>query len=191
MSEQTRYVGWRSVWAKSLMIATAALLLQAGAFAAGPPPGGAVPQSARTTSGGRQNPVSSVQAKGGPEAADSMNSFAGKRDPFKISPPPLRSPKEESGTRGPLPPGKRGLMINQLRLEGVVRQDANHSMIAVVANQSNRAYFLKIHDEVYDGVVTRITADSIYFNQNQLDVSGQVVTREVIKKMGLPPGEAR
>ena len=93
--------------------------------------------------------------------------------------------------RGPLPPGKRGLMINQLKLEGVVRQDANHSMIAVVANQANRAYFLKIHDEVYDGVVTRITADSIYFNQNRLDASGQVVTREVIKKMGLPPGEGR
>lgn len=118
---------------------------------------------------------------------------AGRRDPFSV-------PKEDKGEAealgetagtGPLPAGKRGLVITELRLEGTLRQSANNSMIAVVTNQTNRAYFLRENDEVYNGVVSKITPDSVYFTENVRDASGQTSSRQVIKRLGAGPGENR
>lgn len=87
---------------------------------------------------------------------------------------------------GPLPPGPRGLIIDQIKLEGIVSQGkTSPKMIAVLANSANRAYFLHENDTLYDGVLTRITPDSVYFRQNYRDAEGKMSTREVIKKM--PP----
>lgn len=92
---------------------------------------------------------------------------------------------------GRLPPGNRGLVISQLKLEGVVRENNSNKMIAVVTNETKRAYFLADNDAVYNGVVTKITPDAVYFKENVLDENGRVSTREVIKKLGAAPGEAR
>jgi dUTPase len=97
---------------------------------------------------------------------------------------------EETGG-GPLPPGKRGLLVSQLRLEGVVRQSGDKPMIAVVTNRTNRAYFLRENDEVYNGVVSKITPDSIYFTEKVRTADGQTGTREVVKRLGSGPGENR
>lgn len=118
---------------------------------------------------------------------------AGRRDPFNV-------PKAEEGgavvssegiaeAAGPIPPGKKGLVIAQLRLEGVVNQRASNTMIAVVATPANRAYFLRVNDEVYNGVVSKITSDSVYFTENGRDPTGQMVSRQVVKKLGSGPGE--
>ena len=48
----------------------------------------------------------------------------------------------ESAPGGVLPPGVRGLLISQLKLEGVVREQTANKMIAVVTNETKRAYFL-------------------------------------------------
>jgi hypothetical protein len=117
------------------------------------------------------------------------NSFQGKRDPFDIPGPAAQPERRDREITGPLPPGNRGLIISELRLEGVVRQDADHRMIAVVTNRTNRAYFLEVHDQVYDGEVTAITPGSIRFRENTLDRDGRVISREVIEKLGSPPGE--
>ncbi len=61
-------------------------------------------------------------------------------------------------------------------------------MIAVVDNVSNRAYFLRENDAVYNGIVTKITPDAVIFRENALDQSGKVVTREVVKRLGQGPG---
>ena len=95
------------------------------------------------------------------------------------------------GTMGPLPAGKRGLIISQLRVEGIVRENTTNKMIAVVNNQRNYAQFLGENDEVYNGVVSRITPDAVYFKENVLDQDGRVSTREVVKKLGSAPGEGR
>lgn len=120
---------------------------------------------------------------------------AGKRDPFKL-------PQLGGGGKGPvgdseilpgevLPPGKRGLIISQLRLEGVVRQITSNKMTALVVDQRRLAYFLHDSDSVYNGVVSKITPDSIYFTENILDPKGHVTTREVVKRLGAAPGEGR
>jgi hypothetical protein len=83
------------------------------------------------------------------------------------------------------------LVISQLKLEGIVRLDTTNTMIAVVDTAANRAYFLRENDAVYNGVVSKITPDSVYFRENALDASGNVVTREVVKRLSPGPGEGR
>ncbi len=90
----------------------------------------------------------------------------GKRDPFKLPPTPGAGGKGAEAYldfAGPLPAGNRGLIISQLKLEGLVRQDVNNKMLAVVTNETRRAYFLTENDAVYNGVVTKITPDAVYF----------------------------
>lgn len=112
-----------------------------------------------------------------------VNALAGKRDPFKVPPPP-RTGGGGDVLDGPLPPGVRGLVIGRLRLKGIVRQEDSDKMIAVVTNRANLAYFLHIHEDVYDGVVSRITPDAIYFQQRRPDTTGRVETREIVLRMG-------
>ena len=119
-----------------------------------------------------------------------VNALAGRRDPFKVPPPPGVGGRGNE-LEGPLPPGSRGLLIGRIRLKGIVREDATGSMIAVVTNPSNLAYFLHIHDHVYNGVVTGITANSIHFAEDRLDTGGQVETRAVVLKMGSERQEVR
>jgi hypothetical protein len=126
-----------------------------------------------------------------PKAA-AEKEIAGKRDPFRIPPPPVPGREGMSDQiLDPLPPGTRGLVINQLRLEGIVRLDTTNSMIAVVDNSTNRAYFLRENDAVYDGVVSKITPDSVFFRQNYLEPGGSSSVREVVKRLGPGPGEGR
>ena len=130
-------------------------------------------------------------------ATESSSEAAGKRDPFKL--PEYGTGKgtgaENGGMEnlpaGALPAGKRGLIISQLRLEGVVRQITANKMTALVVDHRNLAYFLHENDSVYNGVVSKITPDSVYFKENLLDSKGHVSTREVVRKLGAAPGEGR
>jgi hypothetical protein len=134
--------------------------------------------------------------KGPAESSSSSPISAGKRDPFKL-PDAAGGGKSgaegilESAPGGVLPPGIRGLLISQLKLEGVVREQSANKMIAVVTNDRKLAYFLHENDSVYNGVVSKITPDSIYFKENVLDANGRVTTREVQKRLGSAPGEGR
>jgi hypothetical protein len=137
----------------------------------------------------------SPESPGETQAATS-SAVSGRRDPFllpkvaKGGDAAEAEAMEETGG-GPLPPGKRGLLVSQLRLEGVVRQSGDKPMIAVVTNRTNRAYFLRENDEVYNGVVSKITPDSIYFTEKVRTADGQTGTREVVKRLGSGPGENR
>lgn len=113
---------------------------------------------------------------------------ASRRDPFKLPGPPVPGGAVGEQILGPLPPGTRGLLISQLKVEGIVRLDTTSTMIAVVDNSSNRAYFLRENDAVYNGVVSKITPDSVVFRENALDASGNMVVRDVVKRLGQGPG---
>jgi hypothetical protein len=95
------------------------------------------------------------------------------------------------GVSGSLPIGIRGLVISELRVEGIIRQESANKMIAVVTNYTKRAYFLRVNDTVYNGVVSKITPEAVYFAENTLDSSGRVATHEVAVKLGSAPGEGR
>ncbi len=148
---------------------------------------------------GQKSAGSSTGSSGDVNSASSTGSSlgAGKRDPFKV-------PEYETGgghggesdtlngvPGGSLPPGERGLVISQVILEGVVREIPENKMIAVVTNETKRAYFLHENQSVYNGVVSKITMDSIYFTENVLDAEGRVTTREVVKRVNTASGEGR
>ena len=121
-----------------------------------------------------------------------LASATGRRDPFKVWVAPAPSSTSTPGVpTGALPAGIRGLLISELRLEGIVRQIPANTMIAVVTNYTRRAYFLRVNDTVYNGVVSNITPEAVYFMENTLDASGRVATHEVAIKLGSAPGEGR
>jgi hypothetical protein len=137
----------------------------------------------------RSKPPAERPAAAGSEQPQAA--IAGRRDPFKIPPPPPPTPANAAGLPGPMPGGMKGLVISQLVLEGIVRMDTTNQMIAVVTNYTHRAYFLRENDVLYNGVVSKITPDAVYFRENHLDQSGRVTTSEVVKRLGPASGEGR
>jgi hypothetical protein len=141
----------------------------------------------------RKAPAETKNAESPRETTPSMlSSAAGRRDPFR----PLVTPgtgghPAAGGISGPLPAGVRGLVISELRVEGLVRLESAHDMIAMVTNSTKRAYFLRVNDTVYNGVVSKITPEAVYFKENALSLSGRVTTHEVEIKLGAAPGEGR
>jgi Tfp pilus assembly protein PilP len=99
-----------------------------------------------------------------------------RRDPFES----LVS--RQQGKGGPvLPPGKAGLQVSTLRLDGIVR--APNGMIAVVTNPQSRTYFLREGDHLYDGSVEKITMDGVSFHEEGKDAFGKPVERQVNKRI--------
>jgi Tfp pilus assembly protein PilP len=107
------------------------------------------------------------------------HSTAGMRDPF-ISPI-----VKAMGTGSGCNTGKRCLVIDQIKLKGIV--DAPNGMIAVVENAADRTYFLHENDPLFNGMVTHITRDSVVFRENIIDSAGRSTgTRDVVKRVTAP-----
>jgi Tfp pilus assembly protein PilP len=105
----------------------------------------------------------------------------GKRDPFA----PLINEKKDSGQH--LPPGKAGLVIATVRVDGAVRSGS--SMIAVVSNPEQSVYFIREGDHLYDGDVEKIGLDGVTFKENSKDAFGKPVERVVTKRIYGSAGE--
>jgi Tfp pilus assembly protein PilP len=108
-----------------------------------------------------------------------------RRDPFEAM--IGRENAASSGKIGPLPPGKAGLQVSTLRLDGVVR--APNGMIAVVSNPQSRTYFLREGDQLYDGRVEKIAMDGVSFHEVGKDAFGKPVERQVNKRIYASAGE--
>jgi hypothetical protein len=146
----------------------------------------------RTTDHGLK-PIGNGQSKIDDRYNPAASGFsASLRDPFKLPPPPRPALEENDPVVARnRRPGPRGLLIAQLRLKGVVRDSGTQKMIAVVINSSNRAYFLREGETVYDGMVSKITPDAVYFKENVLDAKHEMHSREVVKVLNPAPGEVR
>ncbi|MGH9559944.1 MAG: pilus assembly protein PilP, partial [Terracidiphilus sp.] len=86
-----------------------------------------------------------------------------------------------------LPPGKAGLVIGTLTVQGTV-QGAN-GMVAVIANPDQRVYFVREGDRLYDGDVEKISLDGVTFQQNTKDAFGKPIERTVVKRIYPSAGE--
>jgi hypothetical protein len=107
-----------------------------------------------------------------------------RRDPFQSL--------VKNETNGPpvpdkLPPGKAGLVIATLRVDGIVRSP--NGMIVVVSNPQERVYFLRQGDQLFDGQVERVDMDGVLFHQTGQDAFGKPIEREVTKRLYPTPGE--
>jgi hypothetical protein len=128
--------------------------------------------------------VSAVATPSNPDPAKKVSpatakAVRGSRDPF-ISPISTASAAAAVCNSG----GKRCLVIDKIRLKGVVRSESGY--IAVVVNSANRAYFLRENDPLMDGHVVRITRDSVTFKETGKDRMGHTTTRDVTKKLSGP-----
>jgi hypothetical protein len=113
-------------------------------------------------------------------AADALKpeELARKRDPFL----PLVNLK----ATGPeialnLPPGKAGLQISTIKIDGTV--NGPNGMIAVASNPQKRVYFIREGDHLYDGRVERISMSEVVFQQVAKDAFGKPVERQVSKRI--------
>ncbi len=97
----------------------------------------------------------------------------GRRDPFRSLIGP--APKLE----GDRPPGVRGLLIDEMKLQGVFR--TRQGLSAMVQGADNKGYLIRIGDKVFDGEVIRITPTSVVFRQEVNDPTRIERYREVVK----------
>ena len=107
-----------------------------------------------------------------------------RRDPFESL---VGRDKAAAEANKNLPPGKAGLQVSSLRLDGIVR--APNGMIAVVTNPQARTYFLREGDQLYDGRVEKIAMDSVSFHEMGKDAFGKPVERQVNKRIYSSAGE--
>ncbi len=82
-------------------------------------------------------------------------------------------------------------MIGDLKLEGIVSENSGREMIAVVTNYTDRAYFLRNNERLYDGTVTRITPQEVFFTKRVRDHSGRESDRLVVKRLNPKAGDGQ
>lgn len=124
-----------------------------------------------------------------PSVRGDAANIAGRRDPFK-----LPTAADEDGIMAPpvhRPPGVRGLLVSELSLEGVVSENSGHDMIAVVTNNTGRAYFLHENEQLFDGKLTKITPQAAYFVETLRDRKGHESIQQVVKWLSSKPGDAQ
>jgi hypothetical protein len=107
-----------------------------------------------------------------------------RRDPFESL---IGAQKAAAEMAKNLPPGKAGLQVASLRLDGIVK--SSNGMIAVVTNPQARTYFLREGDQLYDGRVEKIAMDGVSFHEVGRDAFGKPVERQVNKRIYSSAGE--
>jgi Tfp pilus assembly protein PilP len=113
-----------------------------------------------------------------PSAPDSYHyDPQGRRDPFQSLIGP--APKLQPGQR---PAGLAGFLIDEIRLQGIVRT-RQQGLVAMVNGPDNKSYLVKVGDKVLDGEVIRMTPLSVVFRQEVNDPTRIERFREVVKDL--------
>jgi Tfp pilus assembly protein PilP len=128
-----------------------------------------------------KKPAKPAAAKSAPVESEAR---VARRDPFESL---VGRQKAAADAARNLPPGKAGLQVSTLRLDGVVK--APNGMIAVVTNPQSRTYFLREGDQLYDGRVEKIAMDGVSFHETGKDAFGKPVERQVNKRIYASAGE--
>ena len=153
------------------------------------PPAKAASKSKKPKSGAKTKtsapaaaPAASADASAGAPGSGEGDKGS-RRDPFES----LVNRQKDQNAGKNLPPGKAGLQVSTLRLDGIVRSSAG--MIAVVSNPQSRTYFLREGDQLYDGRVDKIAMDGVSFHELGKDAFGKPVERQVQKRIYATAGE--
>jgi Tfp pilus assembly protein PilP len=125
--------------------------------------------------------TSSTEGAAGSSTAEQAR--IARRDPFESM-----LARQKAGTDAKnLPPGKGGLQVGTLKVDGIVH--GPNGMIAVVSNPQQRTYFLREGDQLYDGRVDKIAMDGVSFHETGKDAFGKPVERSVNKRIYSTAGE--
>jgi Tfp pilus assembly protein PilP len=170
----------------------------AGAKPAPPAAGKAAPQSGKPATPAAKRaakpasdkvakapkPAKPVETAVNPDAPKEGEEKGARRDPFESL---VARQQAQKNATAALPPGKAGLQVSTLRLDGIVK--APNGMIAVVTNPQARTYFLREGDQLYDGRVEKIAMDGVSFHEIGKDAFGKPVERQVNKRIYSSAGE--
>src|SRR5580658_2141043 len=171
----------------------------AGAKTASPTAGKAAPQTGNAAAPAAKKPAAKsatnkvakapkpakpVEEAVNPDAPKEGEDKAARRDPFESL---VARQQAQKNATAALPPGKAGLQVSTLRLDGIVK--APNGMIAVVTNPQARTYFLREGDQLYDGRVEKIAMDGVSFHEIGKDAFGKPVERQVNKRIYSSAGE--
>jgi Tfp pilus assembly protein PilP len=139
--------------------------------------------AAKATTAPKPAAKKSTKSAASSAPAESTEKVA-RRDPFES----LTSRNDAAAkSAANLPPGKAGLQVGTLRLDGIVK--SSNGMIAVVTNPQLRTYFLREGDQLYDGKVEKIGMDNVSFHELGKDAFGKPVERQVNKRLYSSAGE--
>ncbi len=169
---------------KTLVVASLLAAAGSGLYAQTKTP--TTPKTGTAKAAAKTSKTAAPKATSGTAAAAPAESEqkVARRDPFES----LTTRQDAAAkTAANLPPGKPGLQIGTLRLDGIVK--APNGMIAVVTNPQARTYFLRDGDQLYDGRVEKIGMDSVSFHEIGKDAFGKPVERQVNKRIYSSAGE--
>jgi hypothetical protein len=160
-----------------------------GAVKAAPPAAKAPAHTAKASGKAKAAPAAQAPSEtsadtpaAGAETPGTEESKFARRDPFES----LLN-RQQAGAGKNLPPGKAGLQVSTLRLDGIVK--SSNGMIALVSNPQLRTYFLREGDQLYDGRVEKIALDGVSFHEVGKDAFGKPVERQVNKRIYASAGE--
>jgi hypothetical protein len=122
--------------------------------------------------------------KPGAEKPGAEKTVVARRDPFEAL---LNKAQAANAPPENLPPGKAGLVVGSLHIDGIVK--GSGGMIAIVSNPQRRVYFLREGDKLYDGSVDKISLEAISFHEFGKDAFGKPLERQVTKRLYPSPGE--
>jgi hypothetical protein len=153
-----------------------------------------VPVASRPPASTRRAPAAAPAArpaakppaeKPGIQPVEHPSTTPGRRDPFSI----LVNKETTGNVMAPvnLPPGKSGLQVQTLMIQGIVGGPSG--MIAVVANPQQRVYFLREGDQLFDGTVEHIAISGVTFHEVGKDAFGKPLEREVTRRLSTSSGE--
>ena len=137
----------------------------------------AVSQEAAQSSAQEASSSAETQQENAPAASQSSG-VRRRRDPFRT----LVVQRADDDLPDRLPPGKAGLVIGQLQVQGIA-SSIDGTWIALVENNTGIAYFLREGDQLYNGTVSAINPDRVVFMEVTTNARGQKITREVIKRI--------
>jgi len=157
-------------------LALVLLLVALVAFAQAPPSPAPAPTPA-------ESPIDTSTVERilrGDEAVEAGQGFtydpAGRRDPFRSL--LARQAKEEFGGR---PPGLRGMGIEEIRLQGILRIPEGY--VAMVQGTDNMSYLIRPGTLLYDGTVELIEQGKVVFRMQVADPKSLKPYREVVRTL--------
>jgi hypothetical protein len=104
---------------------------------------------------------------------------AGRRDPFRSLQEGFE--EEEVGSGKVRPPGLAGMLVEELRVEGIIQTPSG--ILAFVQGRDNLSYILRPGTKLYNGEVKEIYPDRVVFKQQAEDPKQIRPYEEVVREL--------
>jgi len=106
---------------------------------------------------------------------------AGRRDPFRSLLEGFEETEEGSGPAKVRPPGLPGMMVEELKVEGIIEMPSG--ILAFVLGRDNVSYIIRPGTKLYNGEVAEIHPDRVVFKQYVNDPGRLKQYDEIVREL--------